>query len=436
MPRLVAIGDIHCRVGHPRNPARLAALDQIVREGLALPDLGAWLVLGDVFDQRSSIDDRNELAPRFQRMADAAPVVIDYGNHDAPGDLEILARLKAAHPIYVVARPQALTIRLATMQFANIIAFPYPHKHGLVSLGVEGQNVPAAADAALEAIAAPLVAEITGTAPTVLIGHGTIAGAVSSVGQPMGLERDIVFTPGLLARFGSIPKVFGHIHKPQELLDAWYAGSVAPCDFGEVEAKRYLVLNFDRDSWSIESRPIATPKLYHVEGDLSRDAFTWRVTRGPEGEELAPPRWCEACRGTGDGAHHPGEGTLPCGACHGTGGAITWAGAEVRVRYRFNADEKSVIDTARILAEFADCARLELDPIAMRTRQSRAPEVAAARTVEDKARAYLQHIDWTPSLATKLAVLQQPDGATFLDQVATAIKSTTTSVEQMEVVEL
>jgi DNA repair exonuclease SbcCD nuclease subunit len=66
-------------------------------------------------------------------MADAAPVVIIYGNHDRPGDLDGFANLKAGHPIYVIDRPHVLVLRLATQQMAAIFCLPYPQKAGLVA---------------------------------------------------------------------------------------------------------------------------------------------------------------------------------------------------------------------------------------------------------------------------------------------------------------
>src|SRR4051812_14059019 len=97
---LVHIGDFHAAPG-PRNADRYRALDQIIAEGLALPHLGAWLWPGDLFDAASNVDDRNALDIRLRAMANAAPVVIVYGNHDRKGDLDGFGNLRAKHPICV-----------------------------------------------------------------------------------------------------------------------------------------------------------------------------------------------------------------------------------------------------------------------------------------------------------------------------------------------
>lgn len=398
MTSLVCIGDCHFQHTHRRNADRLRALDQIIVESLDRGPIGAWLWLGDVFHQRSSIEDRNEVAPRLQRMADVAPVVLLYGNHDQPGDLHILARLKAHYSIVVVDRPQVVHLHLATGGAAAIFALPYPHKAGLVAAGVDVQQVGTAAAPLLDALFIDAAAELRTARVadwlTLMIGHATIGGSVSSVGQPMGLERDIAIDAGLLARLGDVPKIFGHIHKPQALHGAVYAGSIGRTDWGEVEEKRYLTVDVvgGRDEITVvESHPIACPPLYHVEGELTRDGFTWRVTRGPDGEPLAPP--------------------------------ASWAGCEVRVRYRFNADDKAVLtdlSRAQILAAFVGAAHLELDPIAVRNRAIRSTEVATATTLAEKVSAFVRQSGgaWTAALETKLALLQQPDGGAFLTTVA------------------
>ena len=48
---------------------------------------------GDLYERRSTAVERTAAAAWLQRCAEVAPVVIVRGNHDQPGDIELLARL-------------------------------------------------------------------------------------------------------------------------------------------------------------------------------------------------------------------------------------------------------------------------------------------------------------------------------------------------------
>lgn len=140
-------------------------------------------------------------------------------------------------------------------------------------------------------------------------------------------------------------------------------------------------------SWTftVESRPIDVPELWHVEGELTRDAFTWRATAGDGGAVLEAP--------------------------------ASWKGCEVRCRYRYKASEKSILSDARVLAEFADALRLKIEPVAVPDRDVRAPEVAAARTLQEKVAACLKADGLPPSLQQKVSALDHQDAAQLLADV-------------------
>jgi exonuclease SbcD len=247
MTSLVHIGDFHAAPG-PRNADRYRALDQIIRGGLALERLGAWLWPGDLNHARMSIDDRNALADRLQRMAAAAPVLIVPGNHDAPGDLEIFGRLKTGWPITVIERPACIRIRLAGGGNATVFCLPYPTKAGLTALGAAPDEIVPAAAEALDHIFMQAAGELAQARAagdlTLMIGHVNVAGSLTSVGQP-NIGHEIEIGPRHLDRLGDIYKGLNHIHKAQAIAGAHYAGSVCRLDWGEVEEKRYLVIEFE-----------------------------------------------------------------------------------------------------------------------------------------------------------------------------------------------
>ncbi|MDP2320721.1 MAG: metallophosphoesterase [Acidobacteriota bacterium] len=398
---LVHIGDFHAGPG-PRNAARYRALDQVIAEGLALPALGAWLWPGDLSHQRQTIDDENALIERLRRMSAAAPVVLVYGNHDAPGDLDKFAFVGSGHPIYVVDRPQVLRIRLASMAFASIACLPYPHKHGLVLAGVANPDLVDEAANALDAIFMQFEMELAEARAkgdlTLFIGHANVGGAVTSSGQP-NIGREIELSPRHLDRLGPIYKGSNHIHKAQEIHGLHYPGSICRLDWGEIEDKRWLevvcnpvdaALRGGDGHFHVVPHAIDVAPMYHVEGELTREGFTWRVTAGPGGElQDAPTIECAACGETGDGEYQIGEGRLPCTICKGSGRLVSWKGCNVRLRYRFAQSEARIVNKALLLAEFAE-ASLTLDPIAVPDRALRAPEVAAAKTLPEKLRAWCE----------------------------------------------
>jgi hypothetical protein len=372
---VVHIGDTHL-YDNARQADRLRVLDQILDETEPIDDLAAYLWPGDLFHARSTIDTRNALRNRVRRAADRAPVVICYGNHDVPGDLDIFGDLAARHPIYVVATPRMITLptRPERPQI-TLFVLPYPTATGLVARGVAAPDIPAAARAALHGIfidaGAGLDAARRRGDITLTIGHANLTGAVASIGQP-AIGAEIELDAGLLAQLGEGYVGLSHIHLAQALHGAHYPGSICRLDWGEVEPKSYLRVQYTSrnivwdgqgptpSSWAytVQLHPVAVAPMYHVEGDLSRDGFAWKVTQGPGGPETPAP--------------------------------VSWRGCEVRVRARYKQREGIVLATAKadVLALFAEADRCDFEPVCVPDRGLRAPEVAAARTLPDKLAAW------------------------------------------------
>ena len=391
----VHVGDTHLQSTHPRNDVRLKALDQIVNEGLRIEGLGAWIYPGDLFHARSTIEDRNAMAARLVRMANAAPVLVCPGNHDLPGDLDIFAKLKAKWPVIVQSLPGVIAVPLATGDTAAVAVLPYPTKGGLVARGVDHQEIVPTAEQLLDVMFMQFASEMAtfvarGAIP-LFMGHVNVAGSMSSNGQPQ-IGMEIELDRAMFQRLPTIYNALNHIHLAQEVGGGHYAGSICRLSWGETEPKSYSVLHCTRFAagWTgfAERMPIDVAPMYHVEGQLTRDAFTYQVI----------------------GDHGPLDGA-----------AISWKGCEVRVRYRFNASEKSGLSQARVLAEFADALRLEVEPIAVPDRELRQPEVAAARTLSEKLAAYM-HVEQLPaSLAEKLAALEHGDPLVTIGNVERAL---------------
>lgn len=362
MATFVHIGDVHLHPG-PRNVDRLRSLDQIISENITREDLAAWLIPGDLFHARSSISDRNELAERLVLMGGRAPVCLLYGNHDVPGDLDVFAKLAAAWPIHVVARPTVLRLTLATSQVASVFCLPYPTEAGLVAQGVAPGEIVQTARVALEAIfvdAGERLARARADGDiTLAVGHVNVSGSIVSTGQP-SIGKEIELDAALIARLGPCYVGLNHIHVAQDIGGAWYPGSICRLDFGETHPKGYLLVHYaNATTFGVETVPIAVPPMFHVEGWLSRDGFTdVQVKAGPDGAVLETP--------------------------------TSWSGCEVRVRAKFHKSEKALLEMAKahVYAEFAEAARFELELVAVPDTALRAPEVAAARTTAEKVQAW------------------------------------------------
>lgn len=386
----VHIGDGHL---NPRHAERLVAIDQIIAAGLELASLAAWLWPGDLFNARSTVEDRNALAARLVRMANAAPVVICYGNHDVPGDLDVFALLSAKWPIYVVSTPQVLTVPLATGRTAAIAVLPYPTRASLIMAGASADEVLTEAHATLAATVQTLGWALDDAAKNGLvplaIGHVNVAGAVASCGQPQ-IGKEIELDQTMLT--GLIPYYVGlnHIHQRQVIGTAQYAGSVCRMDWGETEPKSALRVDITPSGdWTSSFLDVDVPPLYHVEGTFSRETgFDWTVKKGPDGPRQDPPE--------------------------------TWDGCHVRVRYTFSAADRGLFDDTVIRAPFLAAARLVLEPIAVPDHGLRSKEVAAAHTLGEQVAAWCVANDTeaTPGLLAKLGRLEHGDSQDILADVS------------------
>lgn len=393
--RVIAIGDAHIRVADRRHATRMRALEQIRAHAEAIDaDLIVWP--GDLFDRESEIGDRNELRAYFKALARICPVLACRGNHDVNGDGDFLADLRTSTDLWYVTTPQVVVVPTARGPIA-VAALPYPDKSSLIAAGLPATEIGAAVHRALDAIFIGLGAELArhdaaGT-PTLFIGHVTVGGAELSVGQLL-LGHDLAIDATHLSRLpASTTVVLNHIHKPQTIYGAHYVGSVCAMNWGEAEAKRFLVLEQVEGAWQVESVPLDVPRLYHVDGQATREGFDWQVRKGPEGTtDVAPP---------------------------------TWAGCEVRVRYRVPASDLGAMPfiKAQILAEFADAAHLELEPVAVAEREVRAPEVLAAQTLDGKVRAWAAAAGVTTpdSVLAKLAFLESLDAEAVLALVQESV---------------
>lgn len=371
------IGDAHFKQD-ARQPDRLASVDQIVRECLLLP-VGLWAVPGDLYDAGSDVFSRNAWVDRIRQMANVAPVVICYGNHDRDGDLYLLSQIGAKWPIHVIDRPQTIHVRTPQGPTIAVFVLPYPHPSGFVAAGTPTADVVGIARTALDAIfmeaGARLEAARKMSQPTLFVGHANVGGSRMSTGQPL-IGKEIELDEQLLMRLGDCPKVLNHIHLPQEIGGAILTGSITAMSWGETEAKRYVRIDYAMDTsdaddvlgtlkqaglfavpmampwkWTALSCPLDTPQLVLVEARFENMTFTYDVDP-----------------------------------------STVSAKAHVRVRVRFQETERQFFEygKSQVVEAFAHVAKLQIEPICEADRGLRAPEVAAAKTLPEKLRAWCE----------------------------------------------
>jgi len=440
MVSVACIGDTHLQQSNPRNDDRLAALDAAIDQALAVPDLQVLVHMGDVFHSESSPWDRLAVALRLQRAANRVPVLVVEGNHGRAGDTTLLEHLGSAHGIKVVTQPGLHHV--GGVLFAVL---PYPSKAAMVAAGATREAQVQIAHDSFDLIAmqdsGPAWQACAG--PKMVVGHLTIAGAVTSVGQPL-IAAELEMDPLTLTRYGDCPKLFGHIHKHQVVGDGIYVGSSCRMDWGETERKGWVLVQFAGPTptdtraygWSFKELPV--PPMYHVQGTLSRDIYEWSVRKGPDGpnDELPTGRVvCIDCHGqhrqaTGDlfDVTNMTDVTLAlgeqpvCTTCNGQGELVDWTGCDVRVRAKYPASERLVHDDtkAKLKRRFVNARICEVELVAVQDRQLRAPEVIAETTLEGKLRAMarLDGTQWAGEVEQCAALLlSTEDGDAVVVQV-------------------
>lgn len=374
--RLVHLSDLHVTDG-PRLEDHRDTLDRVVSRGLELrPD--AWLLTGDLYGHtvphRSTPRERSVLFPAVARMAAAAPVVVIYGNHDADPDLDALACLGSAWPVRVVKRAEAFAIPTPAGPL-NVYGLPYPTKRWLLA----GDVAPSGVQATQEAIQAALDALFTAWSarirlgrrqrpdePHVLAAHVQVRGSVTGSGVVLA-GQEIEITADQLERLAVDYGALGHLHDRQEAAPrCWYAGSLW------------------HTAHSTANQPERSANLVEIGGWIGSPALEVKpIPSGCRPFVTLDYRWADR-----------GDGSV--GWCTWQGQPHEVYGAEVRMRLTVPAQHvagcpwEAEIERVRGFGAHRIQAERVIEPVL----RVRAPEVAEARTLEDKIRAY-----W-PTLAT------------------------------------
>ena len=339
------------------------------------PDL--FLSGGDLYHAESTPQERRCVANWLKAIADVCPVVLTKGNHDPPLDCHLMGRLAAQHAIIVEEGSRVEDIDLHE-SVAAIATVAWPDRASLANITgrpLSAEEVDNIGGDALRNLFRGFGEQWDGfDGPKILLGHFMIDGSKTGTGQPLiGKEMHIGLSDLALAK----PSIVfaSHIHKAQEFeydgIPIVLPGSLYRRDFGEMEEKSYVLAEFD-GSRLVDWERIASPcrPMVLVNGKYDYAA-------GMEYPQLMikMPGWEDW-----------GIGGLP-----GYGGSLI--DADVRLRYTVEADKRDAARKAadewkRLALEMGKAAHVQVDPEIKTEIHARAPEIAAAHTLEDKLRAY------------------------------------------------
>lgn len=328
------------------------SLHEWIAEDLRKRKVDLVIHTGDVFERKSTPTERLAVATWLKAVSSVAPVIIVRGNHDALGDLALFRSLRSQHPILV---EEAAGVHVVAGIAVAAVAWPRK-AHLLAGLTDAGhEESEQAAATAMRNLLKGLGDRLTEhNGPRILAMHAMVRGSVTSVGQPLvgcDLELGLEDLAGTNAQFVAL----GHIHKGQDWmfgdLPIVYPGSPRRTAFGEVEEKAYVLVDVD-DAGAALWEPIAIPAtpMFLVEDE-------W----GPEG-------WLVGWHGM-----PPDERV---------------AGAELRCRYTVAIDQRDAARRGaqelreRLLALGA--AHVKVEEVVTATVRARAPEIAAAKTLDEK----------------------------------------------------
>ena len=402
--RVLHVADLHVEQG-PREEEHRRVLRHVATDARLLrPDL--VIIAGDLYGKtvphRSSPREREILAPVVAELAAIAPVVIVYGNHDAPEDLEILGRLQGDWPILVV--PGAGRFEVLTRSGpVDLYVLAYPRKRALLE---DGDDVARGAEAGRLAMIDKIASlfdlwswEVEAARkrdparPSLFLGHVNVKGAKTSGGEVLaGHEIEVGRID--LERLGVDYGALGHIHLRQEpARRSWFPGSLWPTDFGERDDKAYHLVEIgaDRPLEAVADRVVAEA-TYAEPGRLP--VVVRAIATGARPLRTLLWRWAA------DEAGAVGWTDVP----HLDPEAIR--GSEVRARLITTTIHASTCPWEDAIAPYraaAEAWREEkvIEPVI----SVRAPEVSLAPTTPEKLAAYWRTLSSPPADAERDAAL-------------------------------
>jgi exonuclease SbcD len=365
-----------------------------IADDLAERQVCAVIHTGDVYDAKSTPEEREAVADWTQRVTKFAPMLFIRGNHDALDDMLILARLETKCPVIVEQEAG-----LHNVGGLWVAAMAWPRKGALLAASdaESAEHGEAAASDALRAILRGLGAQLTQLpGPHLFAAHAMVRGSMTSTGQPLvGCDMEVGLED--LALVGASAYALGHIHKGQKwTIDGApviYPGSPRRTAFGEVEPKGYTLLEFADDGTLVSDTFVEAPatRMVQIECDYHGEAVTL-----------------------------PGGETVAVGLSLSDEDRAAAIGAEVRLRYRVASDFRTA--AAEEAAQIRDgliaagAVLVKIEPVVRVETRTQVSQVAKATTLAEKMRAYWDSKGFDPGarrvpLMSKLSDIEETSRA-------------------------
>ena len=350
------------------------------------------LLGGDMFESKSTAEERNAVADWIRRLAAFSNVVGVYGNHDYQsangGDLDIFGGLATREGVSFISAPCVYGCYMD--EIVGVACLPWPRRANLLAAaGAPTRDASnQVAREAMQTVLRQLGTQLRefGDRPKLFLGHVQTRGSRVSSGQELvGCDFELGLED--LSLVGADFYALGHIHLAQEwrIGDApvVYGGSPHRCNFGETEDKSYTVIEFDGPrlvSWERVSTPCTPMLMTEATWVPGRSEFDW----------------------------HPSQ----------LGNGVFSEPFEARFRYRV---EQAHREAARIdatlytsLLRSYGAVSVKVEEQVIQTTRARAPEVGIARTTRDKLEAHWRSRGFEPgerrgALVGKLTELEDGD---------------------------
>lgn len=363
--RVLHLADLHIYLSGPRAEECRRIIDWIATNAKETkPD--AIVIAGDVFERRSSPQERIYLAEFLRSVSDVARIFVINGNHDDQDDLRLFRKEYGwTLPVEIFLDPTVIS----TPHDLQLAFLPWPALGNFAAKAGATESIVSRrelAHAALVDVLRGFKLKLTGTGPSLLIAHISVTGASMDSGQPVSGGEELALTADELLESNAAGVALGHIHLRQQMkgLDSrpvHYAGAPFRGSFGEAKGtKGGLIWDWNGAAWDVTPWEVPARSMVLIE----------RAYALAETGELAPI-----------------GGTLFDEA--------VVKDADVRVRVTFPSEHREAMRAA-IAAEL-EALRAVAHAVAVEERASivsrtRCAEITAARTTMEKLRAWAQAV--------------------------------------------